>query len=206
MHLQEAPRWAILQGQMPAVHLLCTTRPILSSTWSSHCQIGLTCINTLHPQFHMRLILQGYEEVHVPAPKHQPFPKPKRLIEIADQPPVHSEPQASYVQGYEEVHVPAPKHKPFAKDERLIEIGELPAWAQPAFPKMKSLNRIQSNVYETAFNSADNVLMCAPTGAGKTNVAMLTMLHEVSLLYSSCCEAQQKFGVAQQTGKLLSVI
>ena len=82
-------------------------------------------------------------------------------------------------QGYEEVHVPAPKHKPFAKDERLIEISELPSWAQPAFPKMKSLNRIQSNVYQTAFNSADNVLMCAPTGAGKTNVAMLTMLHEV---------------------------
>ena len=102
------------------------------------------------------------------------------------------------LQGYEEVHVPAPKHKPFAKNERLIEIGELPAWAQPAFPKMKSLNRIQSNVYETAFNSADNVLMCAPTGAGKTNVAMLTMLHEVSLLYSSCRQAQQRVGVAQQ--------
>ena len=31
-------------------------------------------------------------------------------------------------------------------------------------------------------NSAENILMCAPTGAGKTNVAMLTMLHEVRSL------------------------
>ncbi len=26
-----------------------------------------------------------------------------------------------------------------------------------------------------------NMLVCAPTGAGKTNVAMLTMLHEIGL-------------------------
>ena len=50
----------------------------------------------------------------------------------------------SAMQGYEEVHVPAPKHKPFEKNERLIEISELPEWSQPAFPKMKSLNRCAS--------------------------------------------------------------
>ena len=98
--------------------------------------------------------------------------------------------------------MPAPKHKPFAKNERLIEISELPTWAQPAFPKMKSLNRIQSNVYETAFNSADNVLMCAPTGAGKTNVAMLTMLHEVGLAPAArACQPGVARGSAGQRGK-----
>ena len=29
--------------------------------------------------------------------------------------------------------------------------------------------------------TSENVLLCAPTGAGKTNVAMLTMLHEIGL-------------------------
>ena len=46
---------------------------------------------------------------------------------------------------------------------------------------MKSLNRVQSQVYNTAMLSPENMLLCAPTGAGKTNVAMLTILHEVGL-------------------------
>merc|ERR1719305_1800602 len=39
------------------------------------------------------------------------------------------------------------------------------------------LNRIQSKVYDTAINSPENLLICAPTGAGKTNIAMLCVLH-----------------------------
>ncbi len=83
------------------------------------------------------------------------------------------------LQGFEEVHVPALKPKPFAEGERLIEISELPEWMWPAFAGMKSLNRIQSRVCDTALYTSENVLMCAPTGAGKTNVAMLSILHEV---------------------------
>lgn len=44
---------------------------------------------------------------------------------------------------------------------------------------MKRLNRIQSIVFETAYNTNENMLVCAPTGAGKTNIAMLTVLHEI---------------------------
>ena len=62
-----------------------------------------------------------------------------------------------------------------------MPIESMPAWAQPAFAGMKSLNRIQSRVYETALFSAENMLICAPTGAGKTNIAMLTMLHEIGM-------------------------
>uniref|UniRef100_A0A8C2WWR9 Activating signal cointegrator 1 complex subunit 3 n=1 Tax=Cyclopterus lumpus TaxID=8103 RepID=A0A8C2WWR9_CYCLU len=51
--------------------------------------------------------------------------------------------------------------------------------AQLVFKGMKSLNRIQSLVYETAYNTNENLLICAPTGAGKTNIAMLTVLHEI---------------------------
>jgi DEAD/DEAH box helicase len=36
-------------------------------------------------------------------------------------------------------------------------------------------------VSHTALNTSENILMCAPTGAGKTNVAMLSILHTMSL-------------------------
>ena len=93
-------------------------------------------------------------------------------------------PQGSYRtvhKGYEEVHVPALKQPPFAKGEKLKEIKALPEWAQAGFEGMKSLNRLQSKVCDTALFSSENMLVCAPTGAGKTNVAMLTMLHEIGL-------------------------
>uniref|UniRef100_A0A9J7XKW9 Activating signal cointegrator 1 complex subunit 3 n=1 Tax=Cyprinus carpio carpio TaxID=630221 RepID=A0A9J7XKW9_CYPCA len=50
---------------------------------------------------------------------------------------------------------------------------------QVVFKGMKRLNRIQSIVFETAYNTNENLLICAPTGAGKTNIAMLTILHEI---------------------------
>lgn len=83
--------------------------------------------------------------------------------------------------GYEEVHVPALKQKAFAPGEELVKISAIPEWAQPAFEGMKQLNRVQSKVYETALFSPENILLCAPTGAGKTNVAMLTILHQIGL-------------------------
>ena len=44
---------------------------------------------------------------------------------------------------------------------------------------MEKLNRIQSKMHEAALLSPENLLLCAPTGAGKTNVALMTMLHEI---------------------------
>lgn len=83
--------------------------------------------------------------------------------------------------GYEEVHVPHLKPRPIAEGEEFVRITDMPDWAQPAFPEMKSLNRVQSRVYETALFTPENLLLCAPTGAGKTNVAMLTILHEIGI-------------------------
>jgi pre-mRNA-splicing helicase BRR2 len=83
--------------------------------------------------------------------------------------------------GYEEVHVPALKPKPFADDEALVQISDLPEWAQPAFAGMKTLNRVQSRVLDCALFSPENLLLCAPTGAGKTNVAVLTIMHCVGM-------------------------
>uniref|UniRef100_A0A7S4W4W0 RNA helicase n=1 Tax=Ditylum brightwellii TaxID=49249 RepID=A0A7S4W4W0_9STRA len=76
--------------------------------------------------------------------------------------------------GYEEVHVPGVKN---IKQETLIPIADLPKWTHDAFKNMKSLNTIQSKMCNVALKSSENLLLCAPTGAGKTNVAMLTMLN-----------------------------
>ncbi|XP_057451214.1 DExH-box ATP-dependent RNA helicase DExH12-like [Lotus japonicus] len=82
--------------------------------------------------------------------------------------------------GYEEIHVPALKAKPLDSNEKLVKISSIPDWAQPAFKGMTQLNRVQSKVYETALFRPDNLLLCAPTGAGKTNVAVLTMLQQIA--------------------------
>jgi activating signal cointegrator complex subunit 3 len=52
--------------------------------------------------------------------------------------------------------------------------------ARLAFAGMQSLNRIQSRCFESAYKTNNNLLICAPTGAGKTNIAMLAVLHEVN--------------------------
>jgi pre-mRNA-splicing helicase BRR2 len=36
-------------------------------------------------------------------------------------------------------------------------------------------------VAERALYSSENMLVCAPTGAGKTNVAMLCIMHQIGL-------------------------
>ncbi|KAL3683377.1 hypothetical protein R1sor_001399 [Riccia sorocarpa] len=93
--------------------------------------------------------------------------------------------------GYEEVRVPATPVAPVKPDERLVAISELDDFAQLAFEGYKSLNRIQSRIFHTAFHSNENLLVCAPTGAGKTNIAMISVLHEVGQHF--------KYGVLQKS-------
>ncbi|MGH0145365.1 UNVERIFIED_CONTAM: hypothetical protein FKN15_032147 [Acipenser sinensis] len=81
--------------------------------------------------------------------------------------------------GYEEVHVPALKPKPFTEDEVLLPIEKLPKYAQAGFEGFKTLNRIQSKLFKAAMDTDENLLVCAPTGAGKTNVALMCMLREI---------------------------
>ncbi|KAL2159202.1 hypothetical protein VTH06DRAFT_2634 [Thermothelomyces fergusii] len=80
--------------------------------------------------------------------------------------------------GYEEVHVPQPKPRNDPSDQN-VPITEMPEWARVPFSSTKSLNKIQSKCYPTAFLDDGNMLVCAPTGSGKTNVAMLTILREI---------------------------
>ena len=82
--------------------------------------------------------------------------------------------------GYEEVHVPALRPK-IASNEKLVQVSDLPDWVQPAFSTLnvRSLNRVQSKMLQAALYESHNLLLCAPTGAGKTNVALMCMLHEI---------------------------
>ncbi|KAA6387640.1 MAG: putative U5 small nuclear ribonucleoprotein 200 kDa helicase [Streblomastix strix] len=82
--------------------------------------------------------------------------------------------------GYEEIIIPSPKPVPPPIPLRIID-KDLPKWAQFAFIGTSNLNPIQSVVFDSAFKGSRNLLVCAPTGAGKTNIAMLTILHEIGL-------------------------
>jgi activating signal cointegrator complex subunit 3 len=80
--------------------------------------------------------------------------------------------------GYEEVVIPAAK-KVVTEEKDLVPISAFDEWARMAFPGIKHLNRLQSKLFKAAYRSNENLLVCAPTGAGKTNVALMTVLHEV---------------------------
>ncbi|XP_053828435.1 activating signal cointegrator 1 complex subunit 3 isoform X2 [Vidua macroura] len=80
---------------------------------------------------------------------------------------------------FEEVKIPHSEPMPIGIEEKIVYIKDLDEIGQLAFKGMKRLNRIQSIVFETAYNTNENMLICAPTGAGKTNIAMLTILHEI---------------------------
>lgn len=83
-------------------------------------------------------------------------------------------------EGYEEYRIPASVPSDAAKEESLVPVSRLPKWAASVFTDSPFLNRIQSKVFPVAFHQSDNFLMCAPTGAGKTNVALLAVCRLVN--------------------------
>jgi len=81
--------------------------------------------------------------------------------------------------GYEEINVPPQKAALKKSTERLVAVTEFSEFCQPAFEGMASLNRVQSIVFPVGYKSGNNMLVCAPTGAGKTECAMMTVLHQL---------------------------
>ncbi|GAA5891840.1 hypothetical protein JCM5296_003246 [Sporobolomyces johnsonii] len=86
---------------------------------------------------------------------------------------------------YEEITIPAPKAVPFRFNEAPVPIKDMDPWGRRTFHAYKTLNRLQSVVYPVAYGSNENMLVCAPTGAGKTDVALLTILRCLSNLAST---------------------
>eukprot|EP01051_Picozoa_sp_SAG22_P003538 SAG22_NODE_174_length_16466_cov_34.991568_12_plen_265_part_00 len=83
---------------------------------------------------------------------------------------------------YEEWMLPPTKSCPPPKPGELNEIaGAMPAWCGKVLHPIRMLNRLQSKCFESAFRSSENLLVCAPTGSGKTNVAILSVLRALAL-------------------------
>lgn len=81
------------------------------------------------------------------------------------------------------------------------------------FIGVKRLNPIQSAVYQFALKTNKNMLVCAPTSAGKTNIALMTILRTMSQFMNASGEidtskfkivyiAPMKALVAEITGNL----
>lgn len=80
---------------------------------------------------------------------------------------------------YEEYSIPAAKVGTLGAGRKLVEIAEMDGLCKETFKGYKTLNRMQSLVYPVAYKTSENMLICAPTGAGKTDAAMLTILHAI---------------------------
>lgn len=81
---------------------------------------------------------------------------------------------------YDEINLPANTAPiDLGVGDQRVQIADLDEIGQRAFNGIKELNRIQSVVFERAYHSNDNLLICAPTGAGKTNVAMLSIINTI---------------------------
>ena len=81
---------------------------------------------------------------------------------------------------YEEHVVPAAQVGTLGAGRKLVEISGMDGLCKRTFKGYKALNRMQSLVYPVAYRSSENMLICAPTGAGKTDVAMLAILNAIS--------------------------
>ena len=79
----------------------------------------------------------------------------------------------------EEIVIPHTSTAPPPVGEERVKIAQLDDIARVAFKGTSALNRIQSVVFGAAYYTNENLLISAPTGAGKTNIAMLTVLHEI---------------------------
>ena len=94
-------------------------------------------------------------------------------------------------QGYKEITIPQIKKNPNSKKIKQILISSLPEWMQDVFTYTdkngskkfitEKFNEIQSKVLPTALNTEENLLICAPTSSGKTNIALLCILRLLSL-------------------------
>ncbi|PVU92630.1 hypothetical protein BB561_003719 [Smittium simulii] len=80
---------------------------------------------------------------------------------------------------YNEINIPPSKaSKKFTVNP--IHVNDMDFLCKNTFKGYKTLNPVQSIIYPTVYNTNENVLVCAPTGAGKTEVGMLAILKVIS--------------------------
>ncbi|KAL8801301.1 MAG: hypothetical protein Q9182_004566 [Xanthomendoza sp. 2 TL-2023] len=83
-------------------------------------------------------------------------------------------------QKYAEYSIPAAEVGTLGVGRKLVDVSEMDGLCKRTFKGYRSLNRMQSLVYPVAYRTSENMLICAPTGAGKTEIAMLAILNAIS--------------------------
>ena len=81
---------------------------------------------------------------------------------------------------YEEYSIPATRVGKVAAGHHLVKVGDMDGLCRRTFQGYRTLNRMQSLVYSVAYTTSENMLISAPTGAGKTDAAMLAILNTVA--------------------------
>lgn len=86
---------------------------------------------------------------------------------------------------HEEIIIPYTENETerYIRESQLLFIADLDYLCQGTF-KYARLNKIQSLVFPVAYRTNENMLVCAPTGAGKTDVALLTILRTIGQFVS----------------------
>ena len=134
---------------------------------------------------HIREILTRQPAPNTPAPsqpKKQASPTPYR-----SEPPPSEAPRIPKnaifhkLADRSEIFIPAVPSAKNLATKRLNVADILDDTTRPGMLTYSSLNYVQSTVYDTAYNTNANMLVCAPTGCGKTLTALLCMLREVKV-------------------------
>ncbi|KAJ2047917.1 putative steryl acetyl hydrolase mug81 [Coemansia sp. RSA 922] len=114
---------------------------------------------------------------------------------------------------HEEITIPISTPAPRRHTEAPVLIEDMDPLCRYTFGKYTSLNRIQSIIYPTAYGTNENILLSAPTGAGKTDVALLTILRTIAQFCSPAprdlewldTSTKPKFTVAMSEFKIIYV-
>ncbi|KMZ97720.1 RNA helicase [Plasmodium vivax North Korean] len=85
----------------------------------------------------------------------------------------------SYTDNVTKVRINRLENFQFNKDE-LVPVKVLPFWHKHIF-EFEHFNYVQSKVFKAAFQTNKNLLVSAPTGCGKTNIALLVILQQICL-------------------------
>ncbi|CAL6095924.1 RNA_helicase [Hexamita inflata] len=137
--------------------------------------------------------IQAQQQPQVTLPKQESGKQMKETqIEAADKPERQTATQVSSSL-FDFCFVPHSKQRPVVQD--LIPVSSLPKYFQIVFSEFTHFNAMQSQVYTTAFSQNVNLLVSAPTSAGKTNVALLCILRMVQqyLESNNLTEAYQRW-------------
>ncbi|OLL22002.1 putative helicase mug81 [Neolecta irregularis DAH-3] len=106
---------------------------------------------------------------------------------------------------YEEITVPAAERHHF-DNVAMLSLDKLDDLCRGCLKGYTTLNRMQSLVFPTAYGTNENLLICAPTGAGKTDVALFTILRTISQYFKDKPPSDSKnFQIALNEFKIVYV-